>query len=61
MGASVARHLAAQGVKVLEVDRPKRQVRRQRGKSGASHVGTAARAVPAGEGPGTPKTALPGR
>src|SRR5688500_536872 len=32
-GARLTRHLHRQGVKVVEVDRPNRQVRRRRGKS----------------------------
>ena len=56
-GAGLARYLASEGVKVLEVVRPKRQVRRRRGKSDPADAEAAARAVLAGEELGTPKAA----
>ena len=54
-GAGLARHLAAQGVTVLEVNRPNRQARRRRGKSDPADAEAAARAVLAREATGTPK------
>jgi len=47
-GAGLARHLAARGVEVVEVDRPNRQVRRQRGKSDPIDALMAAKAVVSG-------------
>ena len=47
-GAGLARHLRAQGVEVLEVERPKRRSRRK-GKSDPIDAEAAARAVLAGE------------
>jgi transposase len=55
-GAGLTRALQAAGVTVLEVDRPKRQVRRRVGKSDALDAVAAARAVLAGEALGAPKT-----
>src|SRR3954470_5468391 len=58
-GAGLARHLKAQGIEVLEVERPKR---RRRGschnveKSDPSDAERAARAVLAGEASGVPKS-----
>lgn len=54
-GAGLARHLAAAGVAVLEVDRPNRQRRRRRGKSDPTDAEAAARAVLAGDATTTPK------
>lgn len=54
-GAGIARHLAAQGHKVVEVDRPDRKVRYRRGKSDTIDAEAAARAVQAGTATGTPK------
>lgn len=54
-GAGLARHLAAEGVTVLEVNRPNRQARRRRGKSDPADAEAAARAVLAREATGTPK------
>jgi transposase len=54
-GAGLARHLAAQDVKVLEVNRPNRQHRRRRGKSDPADAEAAARAVMAEQATGTPK------
>lgn len=56
-GAGLARHLGAEGVKVLEVSRPKRQDRRRHGKSDAADAEAAARAVLAGDELGAPKAA----
>jgi transposase len=55
-GAGVARFLIAQGVEVVEVDRPNRQRRRKRGKSDPTDAEAAARAVLAGEATAIPKT-----
>jgi transposase len=55
-GAGLARHLAAAGVRVVEVDRPDRKTRRLRGKSDPIDAISAARAVVAGTATGTPKT-----
>jgi transposase len=54
-GAGLARHLGAVGVSVVEVDRPNRQRRRQRGKSDPTDAEAAARAVLAGEATTIPK------
>jgi len=54
-GAGLARFLAAQGVDVVEVDRPNRQVRRRRGKSDPVDAEAAARAALSGEASGAPK------
>lgn len=54
-GAGVARFLTAQGVTVIEVDRPNRQRRRKRGKSDPTDAEAAARSVLAGEATTTPK------
>ena len=55
-GAGVARHLSAAGYRVVEVDRPDRKTRRQRGKSDTIDAEAAARAVQAGTATGTPKS-----
>jgi transposase len=55
-GAGLARYLARQGVVVLEVNRPNRQARRRRGKSGTTDAEAAARAVLNGGASGTPKS-----
>lgn len=55
-GAGLARHLAACGVRVVEVDRPDRKTRRLRGKSDPIDAIAAARAVLAGTATGVPKT-----
>jgi transposase len=55
-GAGLARFLAAQGVRVVEVDRPNRQMRRRRGKSDTVDAEAAARAALNGEATGQPKT-----
>ncbi|CAN5262585.1 IS110 family transposase [soil metagenome] len=54
-GAGLARWLRAQGVVVLEVDRPDRRARRSRGKSDALDAEAAARAVQSGRVSGLPK------
>jgi transposase len=60
-GAGLARHLAAKGIEVLEVERPERQRRGSRRnlqkKSDPSDAEAAARAVLAGEASGVPKSA----
>ena len=55
-GAGLARHLAAQDVVVVEVDRPDRKTRRRQGKSDPIDAIAAARAVLAGTATGAPKT-----
>ncbi|WP_409333308.1 IS110 family transposase [Trujillonella humicola] len=55
-GAGLARHLAAQGMTVVEVDRPDRKTRRRQGKSDPIDAIAAARAVLAGTATGAPKT-----
>src|ERR1700730_3562364 len=54
-GAGLARWLRGRGFEVLEVERPKRQTRRRRGKSDAIDAEAAARAVPAGTATAQPK------
>src|SRR5438445_3078729 len=54
-GAGLQRFLQHAGVEVREVIRPKRQVRRRRGKSDPADAEAAARAVIADEDLGTPK------
>ena len=54
-GAGLARHLAAAGVEVIEVNRPNRQHRRRHGKSDPLDAEAAARAVLSGEATATPK------
>jgi transposase len=55
-GAGLARHLRAQGVEVLEVERPKRRHLRRKGKSDPIDAEAAARAVLAGETAGVAKS-----
>ena len=58
-GASLARHLGAKGIEVLEVEHPKRRRRSSRRslqKSDPSDAELAARAVLAGEASGVPKS-----
>ena len=55
-GAGLARHLTEQGVAVIEVARPNRQLRRRHGKSDTLDAVAAARAVLSGEASATPKT-----
>lgn len=54
-GAGLARHLAAEGVVVVEVNRPDRQTRRRRGKSDTTDAIAAARAALNGDATATPK------
>lgn len=54
-GAGLARHLRAQGVAVVEVDRPNRQVRNRKGKSDHIDAVAAARAALSGAATGLPK------
>ncbi|HEV2125975.1 MAG TPA: transposase, partial [Chloroflexota bacterium] len=56
-GAGLARWLRARGLTVIEVDRPDRRTRRQRGTSDPVDAEAAARAVLAGTATGQPKTA----
>lgn len=44
-GAGLARHLATEGIKVVEVNRPNRQMRRRRGKSDSVDAEAAARSA----------------
>jgi transposase len=55
-GAGLGRFLEAEGVEVLEVNRPNRQRRRLRGKSDPADAEAAARAVLAGEATAIPKS-----
>ncbi|MBJ7453250.1 MAG: IS110 family transposase [Blastococcus sp.] len=55
-GAALARHLRAAGETVIEVDRPDRRTRRQRGKSDPIDAYAAAAAVLSGTASGIPKT-----
>lgn len=54
-GAGIARHLAAEGHCVVEVDRPDRRTRYRHGKSDPLDAEAAARAVQAGTATGIPK------
>jgi transposase len=56
-GAGLARHLADEGIEVLEVPRPDRRLRRSRGKSDPIDAEAAARAVLAGTATIAPKHA----
>lgn len=55
-GAGIARFLTEAGVKVVEVNRPNRQLRRRRGKSDPVDAEAAARAALSGEASGVPKS-----
>jgi transposase len=55
-GAGLARFLAAEGITVVEVDRPNRQARRRHGKSDPADAIAAARAALNGDASGTPKS-----
>jgi transposase len=55
-GAGLTRQLHAEGVSVVEVDRPNRQRRRRRGKSDPQDAITAARAAQSGDACGEAKT-----
>jgi transposase len=54
-GAGLARHLLANHVEVIEVNRPNRQTRRRKGKSDVTDAEAAARAVLSGEATLIPK------
>jgi transposase len=54
-GAGLARHLAASGVRVVEVDRADRQDRHRNGKSDPLDAVSAARAAQSGRASGAPK------
>jgi transposase len=55
-GAGLTRHLHAEGVAVVEVDRPNRQRRRRKGKSDPEDAISAARAALSGDACGAAKT-----
>jgi transposase len=55
-GAGLARHLAAAGATVIDVDRPDRKTRRAKGKSDPIDAYAAATAVAAGRATGSPKS-----
>jgi transposase len=55
-GAGLARYLAAEGVELVEVDRPDRKTRRRQGKSDPIDAVAAARAALSGQASGVPKT-----
>jgi transposase len=55
-GAGLARFLTAEGVRLVEVDRPDRAARRLHGKSDPVDAEAAARAVLSGRSSGTPKS-----
>lgn len=55
-GAGLTRHLAGNGVEVIEVDRPDRKARHHDGKSDPTDAIAAARAVLSGRATVTPKT-----
>ncbi|MGH9098505.1 MAG: IS110 family transposase [Acidimicrobiales bacterium] len=57
-GAGLGHYLSAEGVEVVEVNRPNRQFRRQRGKSDPTDAEAAARAVLSGEANSTPKARM---
>ena len=54
-GAGLARHIAAAGIRVVEVDRSDRQDRRRQGKSDPLDAVSAARAAQSGRARGAPK------
>lgn len=55
-GAGLARHLATEGIEVIEVNRPDRAARRRSGKTDAVDAEAAARAVLGGRATGAPKS-----
>jgi transposase len=55
-GAGLTRYLVGEGVEVVEVDRPNRQMRRRHGKSDPVDAEAAARATLNGTAAGVPKT-----
>ena len=54
-GAGLARHIAAAGIRIVEVDRADRQDRRRQGKSDPLDAVSAARAAQSGRASGVPK------
>jgi hypothetical protein len=54
-GAGLTRHLQAEGVRVVEVDRPNRQRRRRKGKSDPQDAIAAAHAAQSGDALGRPR------
>jgi transposase len=56
-GAGLFRWLRARGITVIEVDRPDRKLRRQRGKDDVTDAQGAARSVISGQATGIPKSA----
>ena len=59
-GAGLARYLTAADIEVVEVNRPNRQLRRQRGgKSDSVDAEAAARAAASGQATAVPKSAAP--
>ena len=54
-GAGLARHIAAAGIRVVEVDRSDRQERRRKGKSDPLDAVSAARAALSGRASGSPR------
>jgi transposase len=57
-GAGLARYLTAEGVMIVEVDRPDRKTRRAKGKSDPIDAIAAARAALSGQADGAPKTRI---
>lgn len=55
-GVGLARHLRAEGVAIVEIDRPNRAKRRQKGKSDTLDAISAARAAHSGDATGAAKT-----
>jgi transposase len=55
-GSGLAEHFRHEGVRVVEVNRPNRQVRRRHGKSDPADAEAAARATLAGDAMGAPKS-----
>jgi transposase len=55
-GAGLTRHLRAEGIRVVEVDRPNRQRRRRKGKSDPEDAISAARAALSGDAAGEAKS-----
>ena len=55
-GAGLARFLTAEGIRIVEVDRPDRKTRRDQGKSDPIDAYAAARAAALGRASGTPKS-----
>ncbi len=55
-GSALARHLTREGMEVIEVARPNRQVRRRYGKTDVIDAIAAARTVQSGEATGKPKS-----